>query len=124
MKEIIKRGDLVILAAVLFLSGLFYLPFLFSGKGRTAEILEDGKVVKRVSLSGEREDEIFEIRGSRILVSDGRIGYLESDCPNHDCVRAGMLEKAGSTASCIPNRTMIRVLPQGQDSDVPDAVTY
>ncbi len=118
-----KRGDLVILVSVLLLAGLLYLPLLLSGSGRKAEILVEGKVTESIDLLAVTGEYTISVPGSEILVRPGEIGYLCSDCPNEDCVRFGMLSRPGSTASCIPNHTMIRILA-GKDTDGPDAVTY
>ncbi|MBQ6550161.1 MAG: NusG domain II-containing protein [Lachnospiraceae bacterium] len=124
MKEYVKRGDLVILIGVLVLSGLLYVPLLFSRGGTVAEVLSDGEVVERIDLDSVNEPYTIKIRGSVILVEPGKIGYLESDCPNGECVRFGMLSRAGAAAACVPNRTMIRILSANREKDGPDAVTY
>ena len=124
MKKYIKRGDLWIIIAVLLVSGFIYVPLLLRGSGKIAEILVDGTVTDRIDLQQVTEEYIMKIQGSEILVGPGRIGYLHSDCPNGDCVRFGMLSRAGSTAACIPNHTMIRILSGSGQQKGPDAVTY
>lgn len=124
MKEYVKRGDLVILLGVLVLSGLLYVPLLFNKGGAAAEVLSDGEVFERIDLDSVKEPYTINVRGSVILVEHGKIGYLESDCPNGECVRFGMLSRAGAAAACVPNRTMIRVISVDREEDGPDAVTY
>lgn len=124
MKDYLKRGDILIILTVLIFAGLLYLPLILQKGGRTAEILVNGECVERIDLLKVSEAYTVKVTGSEILVEPGRIGYFRSDCPNGDCVRFGMLERPGSTAACVPNRTMIRILSGGGQESDPDAVTY
>ena len=124
MKEYLKRGDLLIILTVLVLAGLLYLPLFFQKEDRKAEIYVNGESVYSIDLQKVAEAYTISVPGSEILVEPGKIGYLNSDCPNGDCVRFGMLERPGSTAACIPNHTMIRIVPGSGKQDTPDAVTY
>ena len=46
---------------------------------------------------------IFEIR-------DGRIAFIESDCPDQICVRTGFIGQEGQMAACLPNRLVLSLL--------------
>ena len=124
MKEYLKCGDLLIILTVLILAGLLYLPVFFSKDGRTAEIFVNGEIAESIDLLKVTHAYTITVPGSEILVEPGRIGYLHSECANGDCVRFGMLERSGSTAACVPNHTMIRIISGDGQEDTPDAVTY
>ncbi len=122
MRKTVGKTDvilLIILSAVCAL--LFYLSF-HSGKGKTtAVIYEDGKITHTVDLKNA-DNETMEINGSRILIENGSISYLESDCADKTCIKFGKLSKAGDFAACIPNKTVIVIT--GEKEDSVDVITY
>lgn len=119
-----KKGDIAVAVILLTLALAVWLPgILKSGGEVTASVYEDGVLIGTVRLSASEAPRTIPVRGGMILVKDGRIGYTEADCPDHSCMRAGMLSKPGQTAACVPNRTMIVLEGSGNEA-VPDAVTY
>ena len=129
-EKLIKKGDiLIILFFLLVAVFLFVLPLLNKTSSLTADIYEDGKIVKSIDLSDPEEEGEIEINGCRIRVSDGKVRFLESDCRDKICVDTGELNRAGDSAICLPNRVAVIVRSGGNDKtgmnggDV-DAVTY
>ena len=129
-EKLIKKGDiLIILFFLLVAVFLFVLPLLNKTSSLTADIYEDGKIVKSIDLSDPEEEGEIEINGCRIRVSGGKVRFLESDCRDKICVDTGELNRAGDSAICLPNRVAVIVRSGGNDKtgmnggDV-DAVTY
>lgn len=90
----------------------------------SAIIVVDGKTVETIDLSGVTEPYQFRLEGSVpavIAVEKGRIRYLEAECPDHLCVNAGWLSKAGEVAACLPGRSYLVLKGEGE-ADF-DAVT-
>lgn len=119
-RKLVTKRDIAVLA-VLALSAIALLLFFRFGlkDGRTARISVDGRDYLTVSL--DKDDEITLENGVKIIVSDGKIGFAESDCPDLVCVHTGMLSKAGDVAACVPNKTVISV--SGGEASV-DTLTY
>ena len=129
-EKLIKKGDiLIILFFLLVAVFLFVLPLLKRNSSLTADIYEDGKLVRSIDISDSAEEEEIEIRGCIIKVSDGHICFAESDCRDKICVNTGDLYRAGDSAICLPNHVAVIVRSGENDKtgmnggDV-DAVTY
>ena len=119
-RKLVTKRDIAILAVLVFFALALLLFFRFGLKdGRTALISVDGRDYMTVSL--DKDDEITLENGVKIIVSDGKIGFAESDCPDLVCVHTGMLSKAGDVAACVPNKTVISV--SGGEASV-DTLTY
>jgi len=119
-RKLVTKKDIIVLA-VLLASAIALLLFFKLGlkDGRTAVISVDGREYLRVSLDEDREIDID--NGIKIIVSDGKIGFLESDCPDKVCIHTGMLSHSGEVAACVPNKTVITV--SGSEAAV-DMITY
>jgi len=83
-------------AGILLMSG--------GGQAQTAVIRQNGELVREVPLN---VDQTFWVGDTVIAVKDGAIAFIESDCPNQECIHAGWLRIPGATAACLPNRVSI-----------------
>ena len=120
LKRFLRPADLIVVAALLAAAA----AALFFGRadGVTAEILCDREIVETVDLTAVKEP--YDIRlenGVTVTVAPGSIRFADSDCANGLCLRAGALTKAGQSAACLPNKTLIRV--KGRAKNAPDALT-
>lgn len=118
MKLRFGKWDMVALAfvalAAFVVLALYWLPG--ASAGRYAQVYQDGKLIKTLSLDLEQD---FEVEGSyraTVTVRDGRIAVTASDCPGGDCVRCGWIDGAGRSIVCLPGGLEIRVV--GSDADV------
>lgn len=108
----IRPGDIIITAAVL--AAALLLMLIPRGKACTAEIICSGKTVYTVELSSVKEPYKLDLEnGVTVLVEHCAISFLSSDCKNGLCVHTGRLTRAGDTAVCIPNETIIKVRGEG-----------
>jgi len=130
-KYIIKKGDIYIIAAVLFLTLVsIIVPGIFSAGNNIrpkAVIIQDNKVIKEINLEKIDKAERFEIRGYyniTVLMEQGRIRFEEADCPDKLCVKTGWLSKPGDTAICLPARVIIKIEGEKEDNEDVDGVTY
>lgn len=121
LTRLARPADLIAVAALLAAACLLALAFGRT-EGATAEILCGKEIVYTVDLTAVKEPcEITLENGVTVAVAPGAIRFAHSDCANQLCVRAGALTKAGQSAACIPNRTLIRV--KGRAKHMPDALT-
>lgn len=121
MRSIIRKGDVLIIIAVAVISLLLFLGNLSNDGNRYAQVYENGELKCTVDLNKNEKYEI-DITGGRLLVENGEISYVSSDCPDGLCESFGRLSRVGDTASCVPNRTVVVVV--GEDKDAPDAITF
>lgn len=57
---------------------------------------------------------------NQVKLQSDTVQIIESDCPNHDCMRMGAISQAGDVLTCLPHKLMI-ILEGG---DAIDAVSY
>ena len=118
-KKAIHTKAAIGIGAVLLLAGILW--FSSRTEGRTAEVLQDGKLLYTFSLEEVPDQTIRVEYGDRyniVQIDEGRIRVLEADCPDQICVRMGWLHSAAPVV-CLPNRLVI----QFADKDTePDAV--
>jgi hypothetical protein len=119
-----KRADVIIIAIIFLFSGLVY-QFAFAESVPKAEIYYYSDLVETVELDKGREmtfslpqeeDVIFQ------LDSDGGIGFIQSDCPDKVCVRAGKLHRVGQFAACVPNGLMLKIVSDDSGDDGADII--
>lgn len=114
-----QKGDAVVIVMVALLALSIFLMFLprEAPLAAYAEIYQDGKLVRTVSL--DRPDE-FTLTGdysNTITIRDGKIAITYSDCPGGDCVGCGWISRSGRSIVCLPNGVEIRVVAESGDVD-------
>ena len=105
---------MVLLLAVLV--AVSYLPKNSTGPV-TAEVYQEGTLVKTLSLETDTSFEIVGRYTNVITVSDGRIAITASDCPGEDCVHSGPIKATGRSIVCLPNEVEVRVVSGTADVD-------
>lgn len=120
--KLFKKGDLIVITAVIAAA----LIFAFFGRDEStkpvAEISVDGVTVQSVDLSSvtDRIEITPNDEYNILIVAENRtIRFEHSDCEDKLCVSSGALAKSGDIAVCLPAKTVICV----SGSEV-DAVVY
>ena len=113
-----KPGDFLIVL-LLLLTAVLGPVVLATGAGAeiTAIVTQDGEEIARVNLANLPEPLRIAYDGEYpgiILAENGRIRFLEAECPDHVCVDTGWLTRAGGTAACLPARVLVRL--EGNDA--------
>lgn len=120
-KLITKKDTVVIIALVCAALVLLLFARFGNNSAVKAVITVDGKEVKTVELSKAENETVTLDNGIEILIENGKIGFVKSDCPDKICVKSGMLSHSGEAAACLPHKTVISLT--GADKDV-DAISY
>ena len=121
LRKIVRPADLIVVAAVLAVAAVLW-AVLAHLTGTTAQIVCGGEIVETVDLSAVKEAyDVTLDNGVVIRVEPGAICFAASGCANQLCVHTGRLTKAGQSAACLPNKTLIRIT--GKDRRAPDALT-
>jgi len=127
--NMLKKGDFLIIGIVM-VAVVFSFVYIShyrkadNGAHKVAIIKVKDKVVKSIDLDTVTEPQRIEISGEYnqvVLVENGRIRFVEAECPDKVCVNTGWLSDKGDMAVCIPNSAMIKI--EGQSQKV-DAVTH
>lgn len=91
-----------------------------SKTAKTAQILQNGKVVQTVDLDVDEpyEFEIVSESGhNTIRVENGKIGVVDADCPDKICVRQGFIDNGALPIVCLPHRLSVVITDNGSDID-------
>lgn len=121
-RKLVTKSDIIILSVIILLAvaALLYVK-LGSESGSVAVISVDSEEYARVPLNSEEKEFTLD-NGVKIILSDGKIGFADSDCPDLVCVHTGMLSHTGDVAACVPNKTVIEIV--GEKSADVDTITY
>lgn len=123
MKKFFKKGDAIIILVAAFICALLFLPRVFSKSRKPVAIVyENGVVTHEIALSDVKKSYELEINGAVLFVENGAVSYKEADCPDKTCVKSGRLSEIGDTAACVPNKTVVTVI--GEKNNSPDVITY
>lgn len=125
-----KKGlclTLIVLAVFLASAAAIWMQARSSSIGKTAAIYQDGRLLRRISLTDETEDSSVTIKSSSggyntIRIAGGKIGITAADCPDKLCVKMGMISSTGCPISCLPHKLVIQIEDTKEDSPI-DATT-
>jgi len=91
----------------------------------TAEIYLDSELVETVELE-KGEERYFSIDGKPNVVfhitEEGRIAFVESDCPDKVCIQTGYIYMPGQFAACLPNGIVMKIKGNVSGEDQPDLI--
>jgi hypothetical protein len=115
-----KKGDLILVLAVLVLGIAVSIPYLGNyfgggtkpGESLIAVITRDGKVMEEVDLNKVQEPQSFTFEDGikvTILAEKGTIRFIEADCPDKICIKTGLLTKPADRAVCLPSKTIVKI---------------
>lgn len=122
-----KRSDIIIVSVILAAGILLwagYNHFIGNEKGR-AEIYYESKLIKTVALD-KGVDRTFSLPQNEHVIfhlyKDGSICFEHSDCPDKICVKTGKLRRVGESAACLPNKMIMKIVPENRTEDTPDLI--
>lgn len=119
MKEGIRKGDLVLLIAVVAIGGILW-AFVrgTATEGGTAVVMIDGEEYGRYPLDAEVSEEIVSDRGRNVLeIAGGECRLTDADCKDLLCVKQGKISLNGQSIICLPHRLVITI-EGGKESGV------
>lgn len=111
-EQTVRKADMILIfaAAVLAILGsIYFMSNPKNEKGSIVGIYRNGELQQEISL--EQNQEII-VRGTftnKILIEEGKVSVIESDCPGNDCVLSGEIHELGRSIICLPNRVEIRI---------------
>lgn len=121
MRKLFRRADILIIAGVLLLSFLLFLPNLFNNNEIIAQIYVDGEKTKEIKLDEVDEAYTFSPKESTVIsVKNGAICFSEATCKDKLCINSGWLSAKGQTAACLPEKIVITI----KGADKTDMITY
>ena len=109
------KGVKILLTAVILvfiISAVMVLKSLKSSESTIVEVVQDNKVIYTFDLSKEK-DRIIRVDyrdggWNDIKIENGTICICDADCPDHTCVKTGVLRSEQIPIVCLPHRLVIR----------------
>ena len=102
----LKKGDIVIISAVLVLA-VFSAAFAFSrGGGETVTVKADNETVYTGSLYYDRT---VKLDGNTVVIENGSVYVSDADCKNQICVNHSPITKKGGSIICLPNNVIVEI---------------
>lgn len=118
------RADIVLIGLLIIMAFISYIViFNFMSKhGDVVEVYSQSKLIKKVPLDTDTEFEVkIDNHVNVIRVENGFVFMLDADCPDKLCKKQGKIRNSGETIICLPNKIVIRIEAEKQNSDVVDA---
>lgn len=110
MKKISTKALIIIFAAlVLVCTAAIFLLQGQKPEKLTAEIYENGKLLRSIDLNAVTESYTIELSHNTVLVEHGRISMQSAECPDHLCVKQGAIKNGAYPIVCLPNKVEIRI---------------
>ena len=119
-RKLINRNDFMLIGIVVILAVCIYMLFSLTrarGANLQAEIRVDGRVAQTLNLYDDAIITLAEHPAIQFIVSNRRVAFYKSDCPDQICVRNGFLHLAGHTSVCLPNRVVLAIVSLTDDGD-------
>ena len=101
----LRIADFFVILTVLCLAFGIWLYPLFSTKGDSATISQNGSS-RTIPLAKDAE---IALDRASVLVSNGKICIAQADCPDQVCVKTGSISRAGESIVCVPNKITITI---------------
>ncbi len=121
MRKLFRRVDILIIAGVLLLNFLLFLPNLFNNDELIAQVYVDGEKTEEIKLNEVGEAYTFSPKENTVIsVKNGAICFTEATCRDELCINSGWLTSKGQTAACLPEKIVITI----KGADKTDMITY
>lgn len=114
-----KKGNLIIvsLATILLLGSITTLVIMShttSSTDATAIVSLDGKTIKTLPLNPQDDPITFTIEDGKggynsIHIEDGKIGIIDTNCPDKLCIKTGFIANSALPIVCLPHALTIQV---------------
>ena len=113
-QKAVTARELALLAALLLFAAAVFLAWrLFAPAGAAVIVEQEGKVIFEADFSALADPQVLETGGTKIEITREGARFLSADCPDKLCVKSGLLNRAGESAVCLPNRVSVRITGNG-----------
>ncbi len=119
-ENIIKIGDIIVIAALLLLCLVIFLTSLPSQGKYVAEavVTVNGEEYGRYPLSTDCEITVEQNGYVNIIeIKDGAVRVRSADCPDRTCVNQGWITRGGEVIVCLPAKLTVTLEGAAQELD-------
>ena len=115
------RLDFIIIGSILLFAFIFVLIIKLTQKeGKYVVVIFNQTEKSRYLLDEDLEvnlsfgDDKYNI----LVIKDGKASIKSASCPDQICVRQRSISKVGETITCLPNKTVIKIVGDKSEVDV------
>ena len=114
-----KKGDFLIIAIIIIVSLLSFIPLDSKSVGRSVTIIENGSVIYHGDLS---TNIVVRTEHNAIEILNSHVRMIEADCPDKLCLQRGEAT-ISRPIICLPNRLVIQIHSIAEEEAI-DAISY
>lgn len=123
MKKMIKKykNDIILLGIILIVALITIIIVNITKKeGTFVVVLYDQNEVAKYSINDDIEIKLTyeENKYNTLVIKDKKVYILDASCKDHICVRHNKISMIGETIVCLPNKTVIKIIGDGEQIDV------
>lgn len=101
--------------AILLVAIILSCAFTFRGEGSYAIVYHQGQIIGRYDLNKNVKVGLLDEK-MHLVVEDGQVYILDSDCPTQICVNSGKIKMVGERIVCTPNKLTVTI--EGENDEV------
>lgn len=124
MRLKVKFGDILIIATLIILAVIMAVSqYEKNTEYKIAVISQNNVVLDRIYLKQQSDPYTFSYSGKYpgiIEAQNGKIRFLQAQCPDQVCVHTGWIQRPGQIAVCLPAEVMIKI--EGVDNSDVDII--
>ncbi len=120
----LKRGDIVIISALLALAAVLFVLSVTESARPAARVVitADGEVCAELPLDRDNVYAVTSAEGENtVSISGGRVSVEYASCRNQHCVKHRAISRTGEVIVCLPNRVTVEI--KAADTEF-DSVVY
>ena len=115
------RLDFIIIGSILLFAFIFVLIIKLTQKeGKYVVVIFNQTEKSRYLLDEDLEVKISfgDDKYNILVIKDGKASIKSASCPDQICVRQRSISKVGETITCLPNKTVIKIVGDKSEVDV------
>lgn len=115
-----KKDIILISSIILIVICIFLVINLLKKDGTYVVVIHNGKEVEKYPLNINREIRLSfsENKYNILVIEDGKVYIKEASCPDKFCINQATISKTGEAITCLPNKTVIKVIGGEPEVDV------
>ena len=112
------KNDIILIVCIIAAALVFWAVSSFTKTGGAfAVVTVNGKETARYPLDKDAEITIESENGGYniLVIKDGKADITKASCPDNTCVNERAINKTGETITCLPNKTVIKIIGAGEE---------
>ena len=112
------RLDFIIIGSILLFAFIFVL--IIKKEGKYVVVIFNQTEKSRYLLDEDLEVKLSfgDDKYNILVIKDGKASIKSASCPDQICVRQRSISKVGETITCLPNKTVIKIVGDKSEVDV------